>query len=195
MNSIATSVDRLLQSMGLGVTSRRRYVRERFDHPHANPLYGLKGQSRYLPHQGEREKTRRRRQIAERRERWLTKLARMDAPLIDADYLEHFAAIVNPARNGMDDRALGIFEDYEGCDSGIDTTPPAIDTHLGRTVTWTSSNKQKCGEVVGIVPAGSLPSEIGFAVGDTSRPRDHESYVVRADTKLYWPRVSLLNIA
>jgi hypothetical protein len=64
-------------------------------------------------------------------------------------------------------------------------------------VRWTSSNKHKTGVIVGVVPAGKMPRDIGVSVGDTSLPRGHESYVVRGNAKgakpsLYWPLVSLL---
>jgi hypothetical protein len=54
---------------------------------------------------------------------------------------------------------------------------------------------------VGIVPAGRLPSAIGFGkLGAQSLPRDHESYVVRGGEPgkrpaPYWPLVSLLHRA
>lgn len=71
----------------------------------------------------------------------------------------------------------------------------------GEAVRWTSSNTHKEGVVVGIVPAGRLPRDVGFRrIGDTSLSRDHESYVIRGAYKggrqqLYWPHVSLLRAA
>ena len=67
---------------------------------------------------------------------------------------------------------------------------------IGQTVTWTSSNLEKTGEIVAVVPAGERPStDLTPKVKDPGVPRDHESYVVKANGKHYWPRVSLLSIA
>ena len=69
---------------------------------------------------------------------------------------------------------------------------------INEAVRWTSSNTQKTGVIVGVVPAGRMPRDAGFpGLGDTSMPRDRESYVVRGNAKgakptLYWPVVSLL---
>jgi hypothetical protein len=74
----------------------------------------------------------------------------------------------------------------------------------GVTVTWRSQSagvwKEKTGVIVAVVPAGRYPSEALDAVGIRGRagdglPRDHESYVVRAGGRLYWPRVSALAAA
>lgn len=68
-------------------------------------------------------------------------------------------------------------------------------------VHWVSSSTRKEGVVVGVVPAGRLPSHVGFLkLGETSLPRDRESYVVRGGVPgnratLYWPVVSLLRAA
>lgn len=68
-------------------------------------------------------------------------------------------------------------------------------------VRWKSSNIKKEGVIVAIVPAGKLPRDVGFArLGDTTLPRDHESYVVKGGVPgtrhgTYWPIVSLLHAA
>lgn len=59
-------------------------------------------------------------------------------------------------------------------------------------VKWVSSNKAKEGTVVAVVPAGKLPRDVDVHVKDANKPRDHVSYVVVANKKSYWPRVSLL---
>lgn len=72
---------------------------------------------------------------------------------------------------------------------------------INDAVRWVSSNAKKEGVIVGVVSAGRLPRDAGFLkLGDTSLPRDHESYVVRGGvpgsrTALYWPVVSLLRAA
>jgi hypothetical protein len=72
---------------------------------------------------------------------------------------------------------------------------------VGEAVRWISSNTRKEGVIVAVVPARRLPRDAGFPkLGDTSMPRDAESYIVRggepgkrqAD---YWPLVSLLHAA
>jgi len=78
---------------------------------------------------------------------------------------------------------------------------------IGDHVGWTSSYTDKRGEVVCIIPAGQLPKDFGFKVGDSACARSHESYVVRGrqtwgfkndrhwkSAKDYWPRVSLLSL-
>jgi hypothetical protein len=68
-------------------------------------------------------------------------------------------------------------------------------------VRWVSSNTPKEGVIVGVVPAGRLPCDVGFkTLGDTALSRDHESYVVRGQARgraptMYWPLVSLLHRA
>ena len=72
-----------------------------------------------------------------------------------------------------------------------------IDQHpmIGETVTWTSSHLKKTGEIVAVVPAGERPTtDLTPKVKDPGTPRDHDSYVVKAQGKHYWPRVSLLSI-
>lgn len=66
---------------------------------------------------------------------------------------------------------------------------------IGQTVTWTSSNLKKTGEIVAVVPAGERPkNDFTPKVDVSGGHRDHISYVVRANGKHYWPRVSLLNL-
>lgn len=71
---------------------------------------------------------------------------------------------------------------------------------INDAVRWTSSNVRKEGVIIGIVPANRMPRDVGLNIGDTSLPRDHQSYVVRGGepgrrTTIYWPVVSLLNRA
>lgn len=67
---------------------------------------------------------------------------------------------------------------------------------MGQMVTWTSSNLTKTGEIVAIVPAGERPkNDFTPKVDVSGAPRDHISYVVRANGKHYWPRVSLMKDA
>lgn len=74
---------------------------------------------------------------------------------------------------------------------------------IGDRVRWRSSNKDKAGEIVGIVPAGSSPSREGFAMTSEGLSRNQVSYVVRGthvDRKgvaigkptLFWPLTSLI---
>ena len=70
-------------------------------------------------------------------------------------------------------------------------------------VTWTSQSagflKTKTGKIVGVIPAGEKPSRQLFPElyrGNGIRftaPRDHESYVVDAGKKTYYPLVKYLN--
>lgn len=71
----------------------------------------------------------------------------------------------------------------------------------GDIVVWRSSNTDKIGRVVAVIPAGNHPGDAGVsnAFGE-SRRRDHESYVIRGGetwprgkVNLYWPRASLLD--
>lgn len=67
---------------------------------------------------------------------------------------------------------------------------------VGQTVKWLSSAKYKTGQIIAVVPAGSLPRDVltdAPAVKDATSPRDHVSYVVQVGKTRYWPRVSLLN--
>ncbi len=62
---------------------------------------------------------------------------------------------------------------------------------VGDPVIWTSQSagtwKTKRGVVEMIVPAGKRPEIRGAGL-----PRDHESYVVRAGGRAYWPLVAKL---
>lgn len=72
----------------------------------------------------------------------------------------------------------------------------------GTKVKWGSQAggmwKEKVGEVVAVVPAGGDPnaaleqSNLPRRLKNPGMRRDHESYVVRANGKLYWPVVSKL---
>lgn len=72
---------------------------------------------------------------------------------------------------------------------------------IGSAVSWTSSNTEKTGNVICVVPAGSHPRDLGHpTVGKGSLPRGEESYVVKGGQKggastLFWPLVSLLRPA
>lgn len=75
----------------------------------------------------------------------------------------------------------------------------------GDTVTWRSQAagiwREKTGQVIAVVPAGSRPNDTFQALGMREHmkgagwQRDHVSYVVRAGGRLYWPRVSALTPA
>jgi len=64
---------------------------------------------------------------------------------------------------------------------------------VGDRVTWTSQSagtvKTKTGEVVRVLQPGERP---GWKNQGASR--DHVSYVVRVGRRLYWPRVSQLQV-
>lgn len=65
---------------------------------------------------------------------------------------------------------------------------------VGDRVEWTSQaagvSKTKVGEVEMLIPAGKRPE-----MKDVGNIRDHLSYVVRANGRAYWPRVSALRFA
>ena len=71
---------------------------------------------------------------------------------------------------------------------------------LGSKVSWSSqargSRTTKVGEVVEVVPPGGHPDREKFpqlhSGAGVGLPRDHESYVVIANRRYYWPRVSAL---
>jgi hypothetical protein len=76
---------------------------------------------------------------------------------------------------------------------------------IGTTVKWGSQAggfwTEKIGKVVAIVPPMTQVNERLRRAGENGRlrepgmARDHESYVVRIGSKLYWPRVSSLSEA
>lgn len=65
---------------------------------------------------------------------------------------------------------------------------------LGTHVRWTSGRGKKrserIGQIVRILPPGAIPSPDEVKV--RSLPRDHVSYLIRSDGRLWWPPVSLL---
>jgi|SRR6185295_5732095 len=74
---------------------------------------------------------------------------------------------------------------------------------VGDRVTWGGAASphinEHIGEVVVVVPAGvrcfdarSAAGVHGHMPGTSTIPRGHVSYVVRAESRLYWPRVSQL---
>lgn len=75
----------------------------------------------------------------------------------------------------------------------------------GDRVTWTSQAggiaKTKTGDVVVVVGPNEAPNVVLRAMGVRGKvdgpggTRDHDSYIVRANGRLYWPRVSLLKAA
>lgn len=80
---------------------------------------------------------------------------------------------------------------------------------VGDTVKWWSSYKDKQGQVVVVLQPGATISRRDLEAGspdctasaiDGGSVRDHESYIVRvpsgtkAKDKLYWPRVSALEL-
>lgn len=71
---------------------------------------------------------------------------------------------------------------------------------VGQAVHWVSSLTRKEGVVVAVVPAGSVPRDVGYPqVGKESLSRAHESYVIKGGepgkkaNSLYWPVVSLIH--
>ena len=79
---------------------------------------------------------------------------------------------------------------------------------IGTKVRWTSSNTDKVGEIVAVVPAGKMPRDVGYPkIDHAGMHRDHDSFVVIArkpkfkngeavpgPKAAYWPRVSLLKV-
>ena len=78
---------------------------------------------------------------------------------------------------------------------------------VGDKVAWTSSSTRKIGVVTHIIPARQTPSDFKLKAGGGGRPRDHETYVIRAKPTYaaaygkperqgsaanYWPFVTLL---
>lgn len=73
---------------------------------------------------------------------------------------------------------------------------------IGDRVEWTSQSagvtRTKIGEIVDVVPAGTIPQKRSAINPGFSR--NHESYIVRAEaegrkgTRVYWPRVSGLKL-
>jgi hypothetical protein len=67
---------------------------------------------------------------------------------------------------------------------------------VGDRVTWTSQanggERTKTGEVTDVIKPGYRP---GDKVAGCGGQRDHESYVVRVHSRLFWPRVSKLEKA
>lgn len=79
---------------------------------------------------------------------------------------------------------------------------------VGSRVMWMSTSNgstvKKWGTVIAVVPAGTEPRSAlnqiparGFRLDVPGRNRDHESYLVQVGARklLYWPRVSLLEMA
>lgn len=73
----------------------------------------------------------------------------------------------------------------------------------GDKVYWTSQSQgsatRKEGEIVGVVPAGERPQKHTWPTfwrGDYGPgfARDHETYIVKVGSKLYWPRASALRL-
>lgn len=75
---------------------------------------------------------------------------------------------------------------------------------VGDKVEWTSSNTRKVGEIVAVVPAGKIPSDVGFPkAGGGGIGRKQVSYIARGRKRtyrdepygsnaVYWPMTSLL---
>lgn len=149
-----------------GASSKPVYLEENLkDHPGANPMRDWRGHSRWLPHQGKQEIARRLRQGERVEINKRQKLRPYQRDLIDK----------------ISDPTIKI-------EAKVAKVPE-------KTVTWTSSNVEKTGVITHLVPAGQIPADVGAKVKDAKIPRDHDSYVVLADGKTYWPRVSLLNFA
>lgn len=88
---------------------------------------------------------------------------------------------------------LGTRAHNSGKGGGMKTTGFKI----GDTVEWTSQShgyeKTKRGKIYCVIPENAEVSMYA-SLRMPGLPRNHESYVVNADGKLYWPRVSALKL-
>ena len=74
---------------------------------------------------------------------------------------------------------------------------------VGQIVTWTSQSqgytKTKTGVIEQVVKPGEYPDRERFLPlyrgAGVGMARDHVSYVVRADKRIYWPRAFRLQLA
>lgn len=139
--------------------------------------------NRYLPHYGAKEAAK----YAARSQQ--AEVFGTGLPDALRDWPKRIAAAMRQAIDG----ATGIAGFAETADETAVTNTGEFS--VLDTVTWTSSNKAKTGQVVAVVPAGKLPIDVDVKVKDATSPRDHVSYVVSADGKSYWPRVALLTLA
>ena len=115
-------------------------------------------------------------------------------PVGASKYMPHIGAKESRRHAGKLSLGPNASRALRQCQPAVEKSESSF--QVGTTVTWTSSNLEKMGEIVAIVPAGEHPSaDLTPKVKDPGAPRDHESYVVRANGKHYWPRVSLLSIA
>ena len=191
-----------------GWTRRKLYA-----HPGAN-LNPWKFRGRWMPHQGAREMARRRRQrealmrkanaepfnVTELREAmsdFMTPLTGFFEVVgeLQPYHEEAIKALTDPNVTGIKfipENRLGM--------SLMPSDKPAVigqvqdsGNPVGKRVSWTSNGVQKVGEITHVVPAGKFPADVGAKIKDVGSYRDHESFVVQANGKTYWPRVSLLN--
>ena len=105
------------------------------------------------------------------------------------------ADITKTAREILDTSHIDAMREMAEVDGRAIEAALSGTMQIGQTVTWTSSNLEKTGEIVAVVPAGEHPStDLTPKVKEPGAPRDHDSYVVKANGKHYWPRVSMLSI-
>lgn len=154
------------------------------------PIRVPKQPNRYLPHIGAKEMARHEGSISlgPNASRALEERAMLRARL-----RPHQREIVEASRRiiSTGEEALAGIADFS---KGAEDAAP-VHKMIGETVTWTSSNLEKTGEIVAVVPAGQHPStDLTPKVKEPGAPRDHDSYVVKANGKHYWPRVTLLSI-
>ena len=164
--------------------------------------------SRWLPHQGKQEIERRRRQRERLEAKRKLSMSSTYGKLrgYRKSIHDQFAASVDQM---LVEETTAILKERAAQNVGVEIIPenrlgkaqPASDAilellpdqRISKRVSWTSNGVQKVGEITHVVPAAKTPSEVGAKVKDAGGPRDHESFVVQANGKTYWPRVSLLN--
>lgn len=70
--------------------------------------------------------------------------------------------------------------------------------YIGQRVTWCAKAGARAreGHVIAVVPPSKHPLRMGFKqLGKRAYWRDHESYVVAAEGRLWWPRVGTLSMS
>ena len=143
------------------------------NHPGANPRRSWWNPSRWLPHIGAKERGRH----AKAETVAVQAVAEAIAPPAPA-------STIMPGDSPVVAQGLGILDEAF-----------ASAFHVGQVVDWTSSGTTKRGVVTHVVPVGKMPADVEAKVKTDGAPRDHVSYVVRANSTNYWPRVSLLSLA
>jgi hypothetical protein len=71
---------------------------------------------------------------------------------------------------------------------------------VGDKVTWSSSDKEKTGVIVAVIPADGYVAQVfpdikkGGSAWGGGLCRNHESYIVQVKKRYYWPRVGNLRL-